>query len=410
MLSSKAPSPCYTFQTNDINKDKLSIENFRDILLWAANAEPKMPELLFLVGPDEPLEPSVASVLEDMSEQVITPLLPISKQDSLDIPFSVNQTVIANSLDEIITQADNIAGRPVILHIDNTEIDRLGAGLLLIQDSISNISLRPRNIHLWKEHDFQVYEQQLVSISDIGLMKKAMGTKDELSILNLSILNSSARSHIAQCPAGTGFVVIGPDGHVYSCPAFYHAGREYSMGYIHDTAKKSAAINWNRQQCGICNSELCPGCPFLESSELAGREKVCKVYEAERHATQNLIPRVARSGHLFDCLRTLKARDCASKSQAEGGEALTSNQQIYDVAFDEFVRSLQDLKLAAKHVTDKSSESNSYDSILNRWLELPEIPSNSQRSIFRRRVLDTLTELRRLRSPIALVKQKSSLM
>ncbi|GAG70416.1 unnamed protein product, partial [marine sediment metagenome] len=410
MLSSKAPSPCYTFQTNGKSKDKLSIENFRDILLWAANAEPKMPELLFLVGSDEPLEPSIASVLEDMGEQVITPLLPISQQESLGIPFSVNQTVIAESLNEIITQADNIAGRPVILHIERTEIDRLAEGLLVIQDSISNISLRPSNIHLWKEHDFRAYEQQLVSISDTGLMKKAMGTKDKLGILNLSILDNSAKNRIVRCPAAMGFVVIGPDGNIYPCPAFYHAGLEYSMGSIHDTANKSATVNWNQRQCGICNSELCPGCPFLESSKLAGRGKVCKVYEAERCATQDLIPRVASSGYLFDCLRTLRTRDCASKSQTESGEALTASQQVYDVTFDEFVRSLQDLKLAAKHVADKSFEDDTYDSILNRWLELPEIPSNSQRGTFRRRVLETLTELRQLRNPLVLVKQKGALM
>ena len=165
MLSSDAPSPCHIFQHNNKN-GKLSVENLKNILLWAADAEPKMPELFFITGSNEPLEPSVASVLQDMGRHVITPLLPINQQESLGIPFSVDQTVIANGLDEIIALADNIAGRPVILHIENTEIDRLAKGLLLVQDYIGNISLRFCNIHLWKEHDCNA-DRNVLDLSDL---------------------------------------------------------------------------------------------------------------------------------------------------------------------------------------------------------------------------------------------------
>jgi hypothetical protein len=168
-------------------------------------------------------------------------------------------------------------------------------------------------------------------------------------------------------------------------------------------------INWNRQQCGICDSIQCPGCPFLESSHLAGKEQICKVYEAENRATQELLPRVARSGYLFDCLRTLKARECATKSQREGGESFVADQQVYDVTFSEFVRALHDLKFAAESVADKSSKDDNYDSILERWSELPEIPSTSQRSIFRRRVQEILAELGQLRHLTSAAKQNRPL-
>jgi len=404
MLNSDVPSPCHTFQHNNKNKDKLSIENLTNIMLWAADTGPKMPDLFFITGQTEPLEPSIASVLEDMGKHVITPLLPINQQESLGIPFSIDQTVIANGLDELLAQVDNIAGRPIILNINNTEIDRLAEGLLLVQEYIGSISLRFHNIHLWEESDLHIYEQQLANISDIGLMKKAMGTAGKLGILNLGILNSTSKNHIIRCPAGTGFMAVGPDGYVYPCPAFYHAGKEYSIGPIRNIVKKPAVLNWSRQKCGICDSEQCPGCPFLESKELRGRTKVCGIYEAERRVAQNLIPRVASSGYLFDCLRTLKSRDCASKSQSEGGDALTADQQIYDVKFDEFIRSLQDIKLATKHIVDKTVEDENYDAILNRWLELPEIPLNSQRSIFRRRMSEIITELRQLRNSIVLIR------
>lgn len=78
ILSSDACSPCYTFAGNDKSKAKLSADDLKDILLWAAKSEPTMPEILFLAGDDEPLEGSVASILEDMGEQVVTVLLPLN--------------------------------------------------------------------------------------------------------------------------------------------------------------------------------------------------------------------------------------------------------------------------------------------------------------------------------------------
>jgi len=70
--------------------------------------------------------------------------------------------------------------------------------------------------------------QQLAAIADIGLMKQATGTEGKFGILNLSV-SGSARNRIARCPAATGFVAIGPDGCVYPCPAFYHAGQESTV-------------------------------------------------------------------------------------------------------------------------------------------------------------------------------------
>jgi len=408
MLSNNCCSPCFTFESNGEEQVKLLPEALRDILLWVAKAKPTMPELLFLVGADEPLDPSVASVLEDMGDQVITPLLPIDKQESLGIPFSKNQTVIVRNLHEFVAQADNIAGRPVILYIERGEIRRLAETLLALQDAVGSVTLRLRDVHLLGDHDFQTYERQLAGVADIGLMKQAAGTEGKFRIVNLSLFGSAEKRNI-RCPAGTGFVAIGPDGCVYPCPAFYHAGQEYSIGSIGSMADAPAAVKWNQQQCSICGSAQCPGCPFLELSHLAGKEKICRVYEAENRATQELLPRVAQSGYLFDCLRTLKARECATKSQREGGESFVADQQVYDVTFSEFVQALHDLKLAAESVADKSSKDDNYDSILEGWSELPEIPLASQRSIFRRRVREILTELGQLRRLTSVAKQNRSL-
>lgn len=392
MLSNDVSSPCYKFDNNKYTHS-LPPKYFRDTLLWASKV-PEMPELVFLTGVNEPLDLSIASVLSDMAEQVVTPLLPIDKQKALGIPFSKNQTVIASGLNEIVASADDIIGRSVILHIGQNEIKDLYKSLLSIQDSLGSITLRLRDINLLNDHDFKVYEQQLASITDIGLTKQATTATGRFKLLNLNVL-SSAKSRIARCPAGTDFIAVGPDGLVYPCPAFYHAGKEYSLGSLHSITNADDTINWNQQECGICDSKQCAGCPFLESSRLVGKENICNVYKAENHAAEQLLPRVAQSGYLFDCLRTLKTRDCATKSQDEGGEGILANQQVYHVTFNDFIQALNDL-LTACQDGDKPSEGDSNDSILNRWLELTKIPSTSQKNIFRRRVYETLIEVGKL--------------
>lgn len=387
MLSDDCCLPCHTFESHCKNKTKLSLQNVRDILLWAADAEPKMPEILFLVGRSDPIDPSVATILEDIADLVVTPLLSIEQQESLGIPFSTNQTVIVNCLNQIVDQADSIADRPIILHIEREEIDKLAESLLVIQDFIGNITLRPHNIHLWEDNDFLNYERQLASISNVGFMKSASSTEGKLNLLNLNVA-SSVRKRINRCPAGAEFVAIGPDGYIYPCPAFYNEGQRHSIGSIKDKSTELRKNSLDSRQCSFCNSLQCPGCPFLELGELPGKEKICKIYEIENKIKEGLLNRVTQSGYLFDCLRTLKTKECATKSQNEGGESLDANQQVHDVTFDEFIQSLKDIKIVAEQ-----SLNNGHDTILNYWCELKEIPLSSQRNIFRRRVYEILEEI-----------------
>jgi radical SAM protein with 4Fe4S-binding SPASM domain len=322
------------------------------------------------------------------------------KQESLGIPFSKNQTVIARNLKELVAQAGNLAGRPVIVHVERSEISKIAEGLLYIQDKIGAVRLCLRDINLLTDNDLQTYHQQLARIADIGLMKQAMGTEGKLNVLNLSILASNTGPTV-RCIAGTGFITIGPDGLIYPCPAFYYAGQSHSIGTIRDISDVYRKLGLDQQQCDICGSDRCPGCRFLESSRLAGKERICKVYEAEKRATQELIQRVGRSGYLFDCLRTLKARECAKKSQQEGGDSVSAGKQVYEVTFEEFVLALKDFKLAAEALIKGNgiSTGDEYNGIIERWSELAGIPSESQRSIFRRRVRETIIELGQLRRP-----------
>lgn len=62
MLSGNCCSPCYTFETTNRRHDRLSPGNLQDILLWATREQQQMRNLFFLVGDNQPLEPSVALV------------------------------------------------------------------------------------------------------------------------------------------------------------------------------------------------------------------------------------------------------------------------------------------------------------------------------------------------------------
>jgi len=405
MLSGNCCLPCYTFGNNGKSEAKLPLQDLRDTLLWAANTEPYMPELLFLVGTDEPLDSSVASVLKDMADQVITPLLSLDEQEKMGIPFSQNQTTIASSLDHIVAHTNDIAGRPVILHVDRAEIDKIAEKLLLVQDNISAVTLRLRDIHLLNDRDLENYREQLAKVADTGLMKQAGGIEGMFRLSNLNVLNRET-NRLARCPAGTGFVVIGPDAGIYPCPAFYYAGPKYSIGSIRSITNNSAIINRNGQQCSICGSEQCAGCPFLESSRFTNKEQICKMYKAEIRAAQELMPRVAQSGYLFDCLRTLMTRDCSNKSHTEGGANLEAKQQVNDIAFSAFVKALHDLKLAVESIADDPSQVN-YDSIISRWSDSEGLPEDSRMSIFRKRVREILTHLQQLQTFTSVVNSSS---
>lgn len=158
MLCDDACSPCYTFESDGRKQARLSEEDLRDILSWAMNPEPTASETLFLVGGDEPLDPSVGSVLEDMADKAVTLLLPVDKQESLDIPFARNQTVVARSLMDIVDHVDQIEGRPVIVHIERQEIDRLAESLLAIQDSVGTIRLGDDAGKLTRSTDVKLLE------------------------------------------------------------------------------------------------------------------------------------------------------------------------------------------------------------------------------------------------------------
>ena len=249
-----------------------------------------------------------------------------------------------------------------------------------MHDLLGNITLRFHNSHSWEDTDLQNYARELERISTVGFMREATNAEGTFTLLNLSIRHMPNR-----CPAGVGFIAIGPDGHVYPCPTFYHGGQQYSIGHIRDSKAEPFGIPWDPQKCSSCKSNRCQGCPFLEVSSLPNKESICSVYEKEDTVRHSLLNRIGKSAHLFDYLRTIKTTECALKSQNEGGNSLVANRQIHDITFNDFVQSLKDIKIVIEQ-----SANNGLTDVLNRWQRSDEIPPSSQRGIFRRRVEEIL--------------------
>ena len=87
MLSNDCCLPCHTFTGRRNEKDTLSRRCLADILSWLADAEPAVPEFLFLAGSSTAIDPSLATMLKDNGDLVITPLLSAKHQEQLGIPF-----------------------------------------------------------------------------------------------------------------------------------------------------------------------------------------------------------------------------------------------------------------------------------------------------------------------------------
>ena|GEM_PF-4021942 len=400
MLSGNSCSPCHIFDSRADFHERLSAEHLKDVLRWATNLEPELPEIIFLADANDPIEQSITAALQDIAEQVVTPLMPFQEQQQKGIPFSPNQTVIARSLQEAVQKADSIAGRPAVIHVEPSEIGGLAPSLLPVQDSFGSVTIRLRDLDLLNESDFVSYAQQLALIAESSLMKNALGAGRKVGIMNLSMLAPSSVTPGA-CPAARNLAVVGPDRGLYPCPAFYHAGRQHRLDSIEGIGPDPALVRPNPWKCRARDSEPLPQCLFLALNHPTGEEQMCRMHEAENRARRQFLSRVTKSGYLFDCLRILRNADCQSDSRREGGENLAADVHLHDVTFNEFIRALDDLKYAARASLEQRHQD--LESVLNRWRESPAITPNSRRAIFRRRLAEILTSLMQLRNigPVA---------
>jgi radical SAM protein with 4Fe4S-binding SPASM domain len=276
MLSSRALSPCFMFNGKHHNTQvQLSVENLKGIMKWATQESASVPNLLFLADETTQLEPSIAKFLENIPEQILMPLVSLQRQNQIQIPFSEKQVVITSNLQQLVTEKESISNRPVIAHVDHSEIEHMTDLLVSIKDRIPQITLRLRNAHELRDDQIELYEKQLNMLRDV------LRLESFLNLNGIRKIHLNGANHQYHCPAGRQLITIGPDGLVYPCPTFYLSG---SKGRSLDSLKGSNGSPFSivdTEPGCICNSEKCPGCEFLKLSGDEKSNRICNVYKAE---------------------------------------------------------------------------------------------------------------------------------
>ncbi len=398
MHSSDCCLPCHVFAPGGSDRMVLSSEDLQRLFAWAATVEDEVPDLYFLAGTATVLEPDMTAWLEDLADHIMTPLMPLERQRSLGIPFSRLQTAVADSLRELTEHAADIAGRPVVVHLEKGEIDHLAERLWLIRGAVGALTIRMRDADQFNDNDLRQYESQLSA-----LVEKSVPENDVMRAGAWEIRNASPAlvpgSAASRCPAGTGMFALGPDGRFYACPAFFLAAERGSGLTFAEMdslrRRESAAV-----PCRICHQDSCPGCRFLETMR-QDNDHLCRLSQAEQRASQWLWGRAAHLPYHFDQMRTLRTISCALRSQEDGSGFVSANLQTFCVDFPEFVRALQDIWSATQVLMNGPHPSRDYDPVVARWSDLEEVPPSSQRGVFRRRTKDILQELLDLREVVA---------
>lgn len=382
-------SPCYQF--TGVNSEKTSVISEEELKgLFKAASKHSDIELLFLIGGKVPLSELMASVLKEMGGQIICPLLDRKEQDRLRIPFSPRQMVIASNLESFIKNAGSISGRSLTLHVEKQEIPYLAESILSVQKYVGSITIRLKNPQLLDDAEIENYKRQLAALSDMSLIKQASGVENRLNIHNLRIQDYG----IGHCPAEYFLVTIGPNGKVYPCPAFYAAACQPLAESLSEYLDRGSRTESVFAGCKICSDKQCPGCRFLETNETAEKNNLCHIYRAELQVHQELYKRVAQSGYLFDCLRTLKTKEEILNIVARQGESVFANRQVNDITYEEFVQALRDIDQVANAI--KRGQSDGIDMVLSQWGELPDVPPNSRKAAFRILTKEIIEELQML--------------
>jgi hypothetical protein len=386
--------PCHAFASRGSDHKVLSSDDLQRLFAWAATVEDEVPDLYFLAGTTTALEPDMAGWLADLADHVLTPLMPLQRQTLLGIPFSPRQTAVADSLRELMEHAADIAGRPVVVHLERGEIDHLAERLWSIRGAVGALTIRVRDANLLNENDLRQYESQMSALVEKSVPENNIMRAGAWEIRNLSPTHVPG-SAVSRCPAGTSMFVFGPDGRFYPCPAFFLAaagGPGLTFAEMDSRRRHGSAS----APCRICRQDSCPGCHFLETVR-QGKDRLCRLSQAEQRASQWLWRRAARLPYYFDQMRTLRTTSCALRSQEDGRGFVAANLQTCCVDFPEFVHALQDIWSAARLLANNPQPARDYEPVVARWADLEGVPPSSQRGVFRRRARDILQELLDLR-------------
>jgi radical SAM protein with 4Fe4S-binding SPASM domain len=292
-------SPCYSFSNVDKTSDgKLSLKQLNEIFSWAAEQKQVVPELFFMAGLS-PLSLEISLALEDMAEHVITPLMSVEKQKSLNIPYSDRQIAVANSLIDYLLCRNELNGRILILHVNSEEIERLSESLGNNAGSLSRVLIRPKHLDRLSQDEIRRYKEELKKIAIHSLNIKKTDAAEIFNVLNVD-LAAEMNGRFPYCLVDKGVMVYGTDGLLYACPACYDA-KMHAIASLGEAEKIQTYLK--EHKCSNTSHHF--SCCFLNSKGGIENTHLQNIYDAEQAARMELLGEISRSNVLYDRFRNL---------------------------------------------------------------------------------------------------------
>lgn len=342
------------------------------------------PDIIFMVGSDNPIDETMHGLINDFSNNIVFPFMPIANQLQLKIPLSLHQTVMVSDISSLENDFHDLRGRPIILHLDRNNLRRLPDVFERISQDLGSVTLRPKRPQEYTAEDIAFYEEQLVTWG-IHSYRCSAGSR-LFRIMNINL----AATH-NNCPARSNALTIGPDGMIYPCPAFYHAGQQHALGRADNVTDFHSLLKAAKQSCGLCQGANCAGCMFTETETVASNN-ICRLREAEQRAEHRVLKAVSCSAHLMYGLQMQEADMARIISELEDPYSLMDIHQIHDIHLNDFAEALCDINRAAQLIESNATPAALQD-LQNKWGERTGVLPYSRAAIFRRRVREIIEEL-----------------
>lgn len=380
MLDSFAPSPCHEFKRDEKRRETMSRAVLRDVLMLVGRLEGGVP-LVFSVGSLDALDSAVLKTLRRLDCEWVVRSEVLADLGSEDLPT----LVVFNLEDGMFASAESADVQYAMVHVSPDGISRFIRDLRGCPFPLYSLTLRAQDLDRFQEGDFLNYERQLAALG-----REILEDSRGLYCPNLGYAEALG------CGAGTTLLTVAPDGHLYPCPAFYHAGKSHALATVHDLIDEPG---WQKRIRLSCDNLDCRACAFLSHTRNGNADEAFRFSEAESRAKWQL-PHVAiRSRKAWRGFCALHASVSRQKTCSICNDAYIVLPASGGLGLDMFCQALMDIwRLVMGELCMNDLPPASSREIQHRWQPSAGVASNTRDAIFRANVLEIVEELLYLRS------------
>lgn len=178
---------------------------------------------------------------------------------------------------------------------DSTDFSKY---VIKLFEQVKRINIFISDLDAWEEGEIISYEEELKKVSEFIFQKYKQGKCGyQLNVLTDRLYADWDNDN--DCGAGISSIAVGPNGKLYSCPAFYFNNPEKNIGDI-DNGIVSDCKRYTREKsamCAKCKSRVCNRCLY-EGYKVCGEMNVpsaiqCRINYIEANESRNLMNKLA---------------------------------------------------------------------------------------------------------------------